>query len=92
MVNEGAVVQANSVSRRYILKVEQTPFQLAKKRLIEIIKLVTLTAVVIKTSLIATFFLIISFSVSCLFSSYLKWNGHSPNLLELSETTILSSK
>jgi len=28
---------------------------------------------------------------SCLFSSYLKWNGHSPDLLEQSETTILSN-
>ncbi|KAJ6648593.1 (Lyso)-N-acylphosphatidylethanolamine lipase [Pseudolycoriella hygida] len=29
--------------------------------------------------------------VSCLFTSYLKWNGHSPLLLEQSETSILSN-
>lgn len=29
--------------------------------------------------------------VSCLFSDYLKWNGHSATVLEQSETSILSS-
>lgn len=31
-------------------------------------------------------------TVSCLFSSYLKWNGHSSTLLEQSESSILASE